>query len=346
MKKCVINKLLFAAIIICGVGAITFSEELAVGIKAGIEISLNSVIPSLYIFTVLSLFAVKSSLFSQSGFVRILTSLLFGCSSEIGTVYLLSFFCGYPIGAKLINELYLEGKVSKASAEKMLCFCINPGPAFVISIIGIEVYGNAFIGAILFVSVVLSSVMGIRFYRPRDISGITKYVTDMSTSYYKDFMYAVDSANKSMVSICGWVILSNAIITALKPLEKIKMLLCLIEVTSGAMTAAENYSVYFVAFLIGFGGFSVHMQVLSCAKDFNPNYIKILLSKVIQGAVTSAFCYILLRIFPQTVNVSNNFKFEAVSNSVSPLSSAVLVVFVVTTLIFMNKKIKMYGKAK
>ncbi len=308
----------------------------------GIELCLNSVIPSLYIFTILSLFIIKCGIFETSLF-SILTKLLFGFKGEVGTVYLLSLFCGYPIGARLINELYILGKISDKDAEKMLCFCINPGPAFCITVIGFGCYQNQTIGAILFVSCALTSILCIRFYHPSNKTN--KRNTAPSVRYGEGLISAVNDSNKCLLSICGWVLLSTAVVNSLKETVGLNQLLCSLEVTTGAVMASKTYSIYFVAFLLGFGGFSVHLQVLSNTKNFKPKYYIILLTRIVAGGVTAGLTYILLKIFPQTVSVST-FHLQISQNSSSPLASACLILFVCSTFIFINKRIKSFVDIK
>ena len=47
----------------------------------------------------------------------------------------MGFFCGFPMGAKVVSELYDNQKLSKSEAETLLAFCNNIGPAYFMGII-------------------------------------------------------------------------------------------------------------------------------------------------------------------------------------------------------------------
>ena len=48
---------------IAAIGLLAFSEQIKLGVTSGIKLCITSVIPSLYLFTGLSVFAVKAKIF-------------------------------------------------------------------------------------------------------------------------------------------------------------------------------------------------------------------------------------------------------------------------------------------
>lgn len=320
---------------------IYYSKDISLGVISGIKICVKTIIPSLYIFTVLSVFCINANLFSELKIIRIISEKLFKLSGSAGCVLLLSLFSGYPVGAKLINELYLKNELDKKTAKRLLCFCINPGPAFVITAIGGCIYNNATIGIIIFFATTLSSLACCFFSRKRFNKSIS---TRQDTAKYgRCFTNAISTANKTLATICGYIILSSAVVEIISNFNGLKAFSTLLEVSVGVITAAE-ISVYLVAFLVGFGGFTVHLQVLSNAKDINPSYFKILLWKTLQGFITSSITFILLKLFPQATStiMINDINLE--NGSGTPISSITVVLFLITTLAFLQKKLKNYGK--
>ncbi len=59
--------------------------------------------------------------------------LLFGTSFYGSFAVLSGFFCGYPMGAKIIADLLLQGKISLEEASYLLSFCNNASPSFIIT---------------------------------------------------------------------------------------------------------------------------------------------------------------------------------------------------------------------
>lgn len=47
----------------------------------------------------------------------------------------MGFLCGFPMGAKIVSELYDSGKIDKEEAHSLLGFCNNIGPAYFLGII-------------------------------------------------------------------------------------------------------------------------------------------------------------------------------------------------------------------
>lgn len=47
----------------------------------------------------------------------------------------MGFFCGFPMGAKVVGELYENHKICKSEADTLLAFCNNIGPAYFMGII-------------------------------------------------------------------------------------------------------------------------------------------------------------------------------------------------------------------
>ncbi len=320
---------------------IYYSKDIALGITNGVGICFNTILPSLYIFTVLSVFCINSELLTGNRLFSRFFAKTFNLSESAGSALILSLFCGYPVGAKLINELYKSQAISKGSAEMLICLSINPGPAFLISAIGSSVYNNKSIGYILFVSAVLTPILLAFIFRKRFICYTNK--TSQKTNYISCFCDAINTANKTLAIICGWVIIGSAIINLAEKFNISDWLVCLLEISVGVIKGA-NISIYYVAFLIGFGGLSVVMQVLSAAKDVKPRFIIIIAVKTICGIINVLTTYILLRLFPQsitTINI-NNIDFKGYNST--PLASITLMLFILTTLTFLQRKLKNYGK--
>ena len=64
-------------------------------------------------------------------------------------VFILSQIGGYPVGVRLLSELYGNDPDNSRSYSKHLCYCYNSGPAFVTGIVGIGVYNDVTAGIIV-----------------------------------------------------------------------------------------------------------------------------------------------------------------------------------------------------
>ena len=105
-------------------GMLWLGGILSEGVRNGIVLCLTTVIPSLFLFTVLT---------NWMGSTRILTWLgkgvslvgrpVLGLGSAGCGVLLFSLLGGYPVGAALLAGLVRQGQMDPKQASKMLCFC-------------------------------------------------------------------------------------------------------------------------------------------------------------------------------------------------------------------------------
>ena len=73
--------------------------------------------------------------------------------------FTMAILSGYPVGSKMVADLYLQGKISREDAFKMSSFCSTSGPMFIVGAVGIGMFHNAQIGYILFLSHVLGAIL-------------------------------------------------------------------------------------------------------------------------------------------------------------------------------------------
>ena len=96
-----------------------------------IELCIRSLIPSLFPLLLLSI-KLNSMLAGVKipalGWLRRFTGIPEG--SE--TLLLLGLTSGYPVGAQMIDSSYKNNIIPKETARRMLSFCNNAGPAFLI----------------------------------------------------------------------------------------------------------------------------------------------------------------------------------------------------------------------
>ncbi len=325
-------------VILVSAGVIFLAEDIGKGIINGIELCIHSVIPALFMFSVVSIFIVKAGLFNNNRLIDVISYILFGRKGETGAVSVLSLISGYPVGSAMVNELYVNNKIDQSSALKMLNFCINPGPAFIIGLIGNGIYGSSEIGLILLTASLLSTIICGRI-NLRNTSNV-KIQESTGIDYTSAFLKSVNLSVRNMGIVCGWVLIASAITEILSKTEMLNLLSCFLEVTSGVGIAAKFGSIYLVAFLLGFGGLCVQLQAISTADAIHPKYFNILLWKTIHGLLTSMFTYILLKIFPQTIEVSNVvLQLDIQKDGGNMFSAFVTILFILSTIIFINEKL-------
>jgi sporulation integral membrane protein YlbJ len=138
--------------------------------KDGLILWAESVVPSLFPFFVASDLLCKTNLIPLAGkYLGKIMKPIFNEPGESAIAIIIGTISGYPVGAKVVCKLVRENKISKEEAERLLAFCNNSGPLFILGTVGIALFGNKTIGIILLVTHILASLsVGIiyKFWSP------------------------------------------------------------------------------------------------------------------------------------------------------------------------------------
>lgn len=342
---------LLSVTVFAGVSVLIFADGVRAGVQKGIALCANTVIPSLFLFTAVSLFAVKSGVLTAVGrFFAPISERILGLDGTESSVFLLSCVAGYPVGARLLNDLYASHRISRQKARRILMFCVGAGPAFILTAVGKTVLGSAEDGKrLLLASCLASVIMAFLSYLVEIIRKKQKTSEKPSLptgekehlSLSDAFVLSVSGAAETMITVCAFVVAFSGVLGALESdflsLKVTKALLPLIEVTSG-VTFFGRAELIMVAFLIGFGGLSVHLQILSAAGDIRPPFWEIFLSRTVHGTLSAGIIAVLEVCSPrsvETVSMGNTLAGAAVHGN--PLSLLALLLVAVTLTVFVSK---------
>lgn len=303
------NCLLFFVAAICILG---FSSNVSSGAMTGLKISSSVIIPSLFPFTVCSVFFQKSGglLWLGNKLNKITTKLLKITGTEISVIFL-SLMGGYPIGAKIADELYLNGDLDLFSAKKLLRFSVNPSPAFYISVVGIHIFKSFSVGVILFISNLLACfTLNCLFLNKNNFTTLKKYAIK-GENFSDCFVASVISGAEITINICSFIILFSAIIEIVKLLP-IKFETCcfispLLEISFGINEISKlGVPTYLYSFFLSFGGLSTICQVKQSAKNIKPTFLYLFFYRFIHSIFSTLITMMLLKIFPIHSEVFSN----------------------------------------
>ena len=180
-----------------------------------INVCLNSVIPSMFAFMVISTYIQNSGLY-RTVFRPVFPLLkkIIKADDNILSIFLLSLIGGYPVGVKLLGETIAQNKnyheiVSACEYASSFCYCISP--AFAIIMIGDGVFGSTSVGGIIYLSNVLACLTVAVI-----VSRRTKLCSEGSVSKSeKGLTDAVNSASKSLFVICSIIIAFNILLSCI-----------------------------------------------------------------------------------------------------------------------------------
>ena len=297
--------------------------------RSGLLLCGNVIIPSLFPFFVLSALVVELGLAGVLGrLLEPLMGVLFRVNGSCASAVALGFLGGYPVGARTAIELYRKGMCTKTEAQRLLAFCNNSGPAFILGVVGTGVFASSRAGLLLYLAHAAASVcVGIlfRFYRAGEGKQGPSHLTQVEAKRFSAaFTGAVTSGLASVLNICAFVVLFTVIIRLLvlsgilpflaglvgfllSPLGFDQMwaqrlLTGFLEVSTGVSALAGEGNLpgrlTLAAFLLGWAGLSVHCQVLTFLGGSGLSAKTYLAGKLLHGLLSALFTAGLSRVLP------------------------------------------------
>ncbi len=313
MKKIVIYSVL--VFLVCLL--ILNPEKSVIYAQNGIKLCREIIIPSLFPFFVCS------GLLIYSGFCEVLSKLfkpvmkpLFNINPTGAAAFILGIISGYPLGAVTTCQLYNSLYVSKSEAERLLAFCNNSGPLFILGAVGVSMYHSPKAGVILYCAHILGAItVGIifRFYKSSSYNAPQTQVSTEQRTIPEIFSLVLTNSIQSILTVCGCVIfcsvMANLIMDMLSVNETFKIILSSsLEFVSGLSKISYlDMSLYskllMSAGVCAFAGVSVHMQVMGVAAKNGLSLKPYIVGKFLHAVFAVIYTYILLRLFPITSTV-------------------------------------------
>lgn len=310
-----------------------YAEECAEGVKKGILFCVETLVPSLYLFMALS------SALIRSGYIVTLSRPLKGIAYHLFrlppsglAVILLSILGGYPVGARCISVLYEQGSVGLSDAKKTAYIAVCAGPGFLLNYVGCALLNNRQAGTALLVSAILGVLLtGVIIGRVVHSDPLPYPPSAISSGSGNLLTKSVADASDATIRMCGMVVVCTAMITVIAEISPDQTVTdiasALIEITEGCHRMCGSYPLYMIAFFLGFGGISVHLQIYTGLGELSIRKGFFILFRVIQGIITAAAAYSYLMVFPVEQEVFNSTDASlTLSKSATLAGSAALVI--------------------
>ena len=281
MKK----QLWTGAITLIGMLILIFDSRTALeGARNGLELCIRTVIPSLFPFFVLSALLTGSLMGMQLAILRPLGK-LFQLPAGIETILIPAFLGGYPVGAQAVTQAYRAGQLDRQSAERMLAFCSNAGPAFLFGLVG-SLFSRKWMVWLLWAIHIFSAWMVSLIFPCQSSTGT------FGGEKKNNSANILNTSLKTMAQVCGWVILFRVMISFLErwvlwllPQEWQVAVIGILELSNGCceLFSVSEESVRFLicSGILAFGGVCVTMQTVSVTQGLSMQYY--LLGKLMQS---------------------------------------------------------------
>ena len=224
---------------------------------------------------------------------------LFRLPGSAGSAVLLGLVGGYPIGAKTAAELYGTRLLTREEAERLLTFCNNSNPVFLISVLGSGVFGSVRAGVWLWLIHVAAAMMtGVLLARRSGPVSrqMPPLVSPASSFVFSPLVGAVSSAAAGMIPLCGFVVLFYVLSRPLAALggRLGPLLVGVTELFSlTPLVSADRFGFLLAAGCAGWGGLSVLFQTAAVLEGSSLSLKPCLAGKAVQGLLSAALAALL-----------------------------------------------------
>lgn len=312
--------------------SLIYSDAVIRYARDAIDMCMEIIIPTLFPFFVCSGLLIYSGF--GSALARAAAPIMrpvFNVAPSGAAALVLGFISGFPLGAMTAADLYRCGSISKSEAERLMAFCNNSGPLFVIGTVGTAIYGRPAYGVALYVVHIVSSIfVGMVFSqygREHHNSPPMRLITnDMPLA--EVFTTALSNASKSILTVCFSIIFFSTLSRAMLDLLPVPPLLHalisgIFEFSTGVLNiSALDYGLYIklvlTSLVIGFSGLCVHVQVMAVTAGAGLDLKPYILGKLLHGGIAAGLTAALLRLYPAA--------FSVFSSNTAPLISAFAVI--------------------
>lgn len=276
------------------------AEQVRAAAAAGLALCGRVVIPALFPFMAASTMLVSMG-FGEWASPRLSGLMsLYRLPGPAAVPLLLGLVGGYPIGARTAAELHKRGLLTVEEAERLLGFCNNSNPVFLISVLGSGVFGSSRRGIYLWLIHILSSLLTGFFFRgsgkPCGRQRLPRAVPCQTPSFSAALVEGVKSACGNMVSVCGFVIFFYVLASPLAALKGplgagLVGVLELFSLTS--LLEADHVSFILASACAGWGGVSILCQTAAVLENSGLRIRNCVAGKALQALLAAGLAAVV-----------------------------------------------------
>ena len=308
---------IFAALLV-------FPKAAAEAVKAGLIMCAQMIIPSLFPFFI------AANLLNELGASKLMSNALAPLGARLGmsghgvSAFIIGVTGGYPLGAAYIARLRAQGLVSRDDASRLIVFCNNSGPAFIIGAAGVGVFGSASAGFFLYAVHILAALIFGVIICPKapcdicydeDIFSPVSFSAAFTASAVslplRKAAASVKRAADSMIGVCSFVVAFSAINGVLDAMDITRsiagelsymlgaelswcaaLLAGILELGNGigSMTglAISPINLALAAFILSWGGLSVHFQTFSMIAGTDIKTARYMIGRFLTALIAAA----------------------------------------------------------
>ncbi len=262
---------------------IIYSDISVLSAKKGIALWAADVVPALMPFFICVNFI------SSTGVIRHLPQSIFP--------FAVSVLSGYPMGAKVIGDMYRNDIISQSEAKRLISFCSTSGPVFIIGAVGTGMLGSHEAGIAAAVAHYIGALcncvlFSMKYKKEKGAGSLKKESTD--GTLVEKFTDAIFSSFRSLGVILAYMVIFMFVTDLLEQAGVFAAVshgagMCLarglFEMTVGCsfIRTADVTAVYecvLAAVIISWGGLSVTGQSMSMLAGSGISVIYLVVTKI------------------------------------------------------------------
>lgn len=312
MKKKLYSFTIIITLLITIINIFLKSNTLNQTITFSVKLFIKNIMPSLFPMFIISSILVEIDIPKILGNIfKKPMNILFKTKGEGAFIFFMSMITGFPSSAKYINDLLNKKQINTKDAQKILMFSFFSNPLFIVNTVGIMFLKSQKIGIMLLISHILGNIIiGIIFKNYNQTKNIPntkinnlKYLNTKinNTNLFKVLITSIKTSIETLINIFGIITFFLIIINILFKTKNIITipLIGILEMTSGLKYLSlsnidYNIKILLSMFLISFGGFSVHFQIMSILHEKKVKYLPFLISRIIHGIISVLILIIII----------------------------------------------------
>ena len=302
-----------------------FPEKVLIASREGLLLWFNNVLPSLLPFIIAANMLIALGFSQYLG--RVLSPLMrvfFNLPGAGGFALVTGLTSGYPMGAKTVADLRRAGLLTAKEGQHLMAFCNNAGPLFIIGVVGVGLFESAVTGYVLWGTHVISALMLgflLREKKTAEVRLCSRHFSEVNSEVNATNLpplrinlkpigtilsESVKNAMESILLIGGLIIFFSVFIAVIEQIIQPDnfyggILAGTAEVTGGlrrlAVLEKTPVTLGAAAFILAFGGLSIHAQTFHFAADTGIRVFPYIKSKVLHGVIAAwlTMLYYVLR---------------------------------------------------
>lgn len=348
-------------LLLLGAALCRWPAESAAAVRSALALCGDVLIPALFPFFVLSSLLIATGVAGACARpLRKVMHPLFGLSGTAAAAVLLGAVGGYPVGARTAAELVSRGDCAPEEGRRMALFCNQCGPAFFLGAAGTGVFGSRQAGLLLMGCVLGAGLLvgiGLRLARGPVPVGPGGPRATAHRPLSEVLPECVRGGFSATLGVCSYVLLFSVLAELAACSGALPLLvgwlarlcpgtgaeiLCrsgligLLELSTGVAALRElpasPGALPLCAFLLGWGGLSVHCQSLPFLRAAGARLMPYLLAKLVQGTVAAALAAAAARVVPLATPV---LAAEAVHGAPGPFTQLAVLLWALVGLSFL-----------